>query len=226
MKYAICFFPTVGILCGGALFLWGRISLFLGLSGILFAAVAVSLPLFITGGIHMDGYMDTVDALASHQSRERKLEILKDPHCGAFAVLYCGVYLLLYFALFWEIYAAGLVDVCCPIFTFSRSLCALCVLTMPNARGSGMLFSFTRDTEKAKIAAVMAVVALLAGIAMLRLSFFPGGMGILLGFVAMIYYRFMAKKQFGGVTGDTSGFFLQICELMTTAGIWMGGKLL
>ena len=76
----------------------------MGGSGVLFAAAAACLPLLITGGIHMDGFMDTVDALASHQSRERKLEILKDSACGAFAVLYCGVYLLLSFALYYEGY--------------------------------------------------------------------------------------------------------------------------
>ena len=35
----------------------------------------------------MDGFCDTCDALASHQDRARKLEILKDSRVGAFAVL-------------------------------------------------------------------------------------------------------------------------------------------
>lgn len=45
------------------------------------------LPILLTGGIHMDGFMDTMDALHSYQDRERKLEILKDSHVGAFACL-------------------------------------------------------------------------------------------------------------------------------------------
>ena len=89
-----------------------------------FAAAAACLPLLITGGIHMDGFMDTVDALASHQSRERKLEILKDSACGAFAVLYCGVYLLLSFALYYEGYAAGWIYAFAPAFVLSRCLSA------------------------------------------------------------------------------------------------------
>ena len=47
----------------------------------------------------MDGLCDTADALASHQTREKKLEILKDSHTGAFAVIGCCAYLLLTFAL-------------------------------------------------------------------------------------------------------------------------------
>ena len=76
MKYALCFFPAVGVFCTGALWLWYALCCTLGVSGVLFAAVAAALPLLITGGIHMDGFMDTVDALSSHQSKERKLEIM------------------------------------------------------------------------------------------------------------------------------------------------------
>ena len=44
-------------------------------------------PLLVTGGFHVDGFLDTCDALHSYQSMEKKQEILKDPHIGAFAVL-------------------------------------------------------------------------------------------------------------------------------------------
>ena len=86
MKYAFCFFPLIGIFVGGAVWLWLQAAAFWGFGDSLRAAVCVALPLLITGGIHLDGFCDTVDALSSHQSRERKLEILKDPHIGAFAL--------------------------------------------------------------------------------------------------------------------------------------------
>ena len=49
--------------------------------------MAVIIPLVITGGFHVDGFMDTVDAIRSYRSKEEKLEILKDPHIGSFAVI-------------------------------------------------------------------------------------------------------------------------------------------
>ena len=94
MRYAICFFPAVGVLCGAALWLWAVLAQATGMSGVLFAAIAACLPILVTGGIHMDGYLDMVDALSSHQTREKKLAIMKDANCGAFAVIYGGVYLL------------------------------------------------------------------------------------------------------------------------------------
>lgn len=40
------------------------------------------LPLIVSGGIHLDGLVDTADALYSRRETEKKLEILKDPHVG------------------------------------------------------------------------------------------------------------------------------------------------
>ena len=60
-----------------------------------FIAVALVLvPVIVTGGIHVDGLLDTSDALSSWRDREKRLEILKDSHAGAFAVITACVYFL------------------------------------------------------------------------------------------------------------------------------------
>ena len=45
MRYAICFFPAVGVLCGAALWLWAVLAQATGMSGVLFAAIAACLPI-------------------------------------------------------------------------------------------------------------------------------------------------------------------------------------
>jgi len=226
MKYAICFFPAVGILCGTALWGWFALAEWLGISGFLFAAVATCLPLLITGGIHMDGYMDTVDALASHQSRERKLEILKDPNCGAFAVIYCGIYLLAYAGVMYELFAEKCIPVICPTFVLTRTLSALCAVNMPNARKAGMLCAYTKNAEKHTATIALIAVLALSGTACMLLSLIVGGIAVLFAITALLLYRKMAMKQFGGVTGDTSGFFLELCELACLVGAWIGTVIL
>lgn len=94
MKYMLGFFPLIGLVQAALLIGWVYLAQALSVGTVLFAAVAALIPLFVTGGIHLDGFCDTVDALASHQTREKKLEILKDPHTGAFAVMGCMAYLL------------------------------------------------------------------------------------------------------------------------------------
>ena len=83
MRYAMCAFPLIGVVIGAAWCVCGA----LPLPGLAKAAGFALIPVWITGGIHLDGYADTCDALSSYGDREKKLEILKDPHCGAFAVI-------------------------------------------------------------------------------------------------------------------------------------------
>ena len=99
MRYALATFPLVGAALGLAW--WGvcALSAVLALPDLLRGALLCALPALVTGGIHLDGYADTCDALASHASPERKQEILRDPHCGAFAVIRLCVYFVTSFAL-------------------------------------------------------------------------------------------------------------------------------
>lgn len=103
MKYAFCFFPLIGVVIGACVCAFCWLSVQAGLGILAFSLLGTAVPLLITGGIHMDGFLDVTDARRSFQSRERKLEILKDPHAGAFAIAGCGVYLLLYAAAFSEL---------------------------------------------------------------------------------------------------------------------------
>ena len=95
MRYVMCFFPLVGTVIGGLVYLWSKISSSLPFSNVFHTVILILIPLIITGGIHMDGYLDTLDALSSYGSKEKKLEILKDPHTGAFALIHCVIYFFL-----------------------------------------------------------------------------------------------------------------------------------
>ena len=154
MDYVMCFFPFVGAVLGGLSFLlqWGCARL--GLSPFLAAALLVALPLWATGGIHMDGYMDTRDALGSCQDRETKLTILKDSHAGAFAVMGCALYLLLSFGAWGALAERGAAALAkgsfgwgtpawqaafcvCAGYMVSRTLSALSVILFPKAKKTG-----------------------------------------------------------------------------------------
>ena len=214
LSWALCWFPLVGLFIGAALRLWLALAHWLGFGAVFTAAFALLLPIALSGGIHLDGFCDTCDALSSHQSREKKLEILKDSHTGAFAIICCGLYLLMFFAAWCQVEAAGrtaLVLGLGPV--LSRSLSGLFAVTLPNARGTGLLATFTGPMDAAKARVVLAVWAIAAAAVMVFLSPWTG-VGVLAGAaLACVYYVATAKRQFGGVTGDLAGFFLQLCEL-------------
>ena len=96
MRYAMCFFPLIGVIIGVLEAVAGNlITLWKGEGTFLCAVVLTLIPVFVTGGIHLDGFADTMDAKSSYGDREKKLEILKDPHTGAFAIISLCCYFLL-----------------------------------------------------------------------------------------------------------------------------------
>lgn len=225
MKYAICFFPVVGAFCSVLIWILCCLGAVLKLSNFFVAAIATCIPLLITGGIHMDGFMDTIDALFSHQEKEKRLEILSDPHCGAFAGIYCGIYLILNMAFLYEIYAGGNLLMVCPVYVLSRCVSSLCAVNLPNARKGGMLSSYTKNAKPKTVNIVAALIASICVAGMLLISPLIGTVTILCGIVWTMLYCQIAKKKFGGVTGDTAGFFLQMFELCCMIGVWIGAML-
>ena len=165
----------------------------------------------------MDGFLDTMDAIHSYGDREKKLEILKDPHVGAFAVIGCGGYLLLYAAAAYEVTALELWPLALPVFVMERALSGLSVVFFPCAKKSGLAATFS-DGAKRRAAGISLSLWLAAALC-LGGAVIPGGSAVTaLGLVAVqllvfAYYRRMAVVQFGGITGDLAGYFLQICEL-------------
>ena len=88
MRYAMCYFPLIGAVIGLVYAGYGMASEKLDIPQTAYACMGTVIPLLITGGIHMDGYLDTCDARSSYVDREKKLEILNDPHTGAFALIH------------------------------------------------------------------------------------------------------------------------------------------
>jgi adenosylcobinamide-GDP ribazoletransferase len=223
MKFAIAFLPLVGAVIGGAVWVWRFLCGCFGFGAVLFAAVATALPIFITGGIHMDGYCDTSDALASRREKERKLEILKDPHAGAFAVIRSGVYLLICFALLHELFLRGLDTGIAFLYVLSRCFAVWSAMTMPNARKGGMLAAFTERTDRHSAYISLGVLTALGVAGWLWFTFPQGLAGLALCLPLTAWYRAAARKHFGGATGDTTGFYLQNTELTLLAGLLAGG---
>ena len=155
MKYVMCFFPLVGAVIGGLMllvrFLCGRF----GFNTSVYAVVMTALPVLVSGGIHTDGFIDTVDALSSYGDKEKKLEILKDPHTGAFAIIGAVMYYLLFFGFMTEIWDIKATIAVSVGFVLSRSLSGLAIGIFKCAKNSGLLYTFKSAAHKKTIVTVM-----------------------------------------------------------------------
>ncbi len=220
-RFSMCFFPLVGAVVGAAAALWLWLCDAMSTGSVLRGAVGAVIPLCLTGGIHMDGLLDVTDAMASWQTRERRLEILKDSHTGAFAVMMSAGYLLAFAGLMSEMRRAD-APLVITAFVFSRGLSALMMTLLPQARKEGMLAdnAHSADSRMVRIAAVLWLTAATALGAL-----FCGWRALLLPLTAGLcaaWYRHRALTYFGGVTGDQAGWFVQVAELAQLAAILLG----
>lgn len=219
MKYALCFFPVVGVLEGGIFLAAGSLLLRLGAGELFRAGVLCVIPILVTGGIHMDGFLDTMDALSSYQTRERKLEILKDSHTGAFAIIGCGVYLILYLGGVSALAGQNAFALAGLGFVISRSLSGLSLVWFQSAKRQGLAYTFSSAAHKTVTRWALAVLLTAAAAAAVALEPAAGSVMVLCGLAVFGFYRYMAYREFGGVTGDLAGFFLQVCELAMLYGV-------
>lgn len=217
MKYAICFFPVVGMVIGLIVELLGWLLCRLEWQGIFYPCFMTILPIFITGGIHMDGFLDTMDGISSYQTKERRLEILKDSNSGAFAIIGGLVYMILSIGAWSEVSVKSLPVIACS-YCLSRAISGFCLVNFRQARKKGLAATFNDGADKKTVSIVMVIL----GILDIALAFIinPAGALVLIisAVITVAFHYYNCMKNFGGITGDLAGFFLQVFELAVVAG--------
>ena len=219
MKYALCFFPWVGAVIGACVYVWWRFCESLGVGVLCRSLVGAAIPLLVTGGFHADGYMDTCDAFHSYRPREKKLEILKDSHIGAFAVIMLAVYGLLYLGAISEIQSENILGIVCTGFVLARILSGISVVTFSSAKKEGTLWIFADSAKKKFVRMILCAQGIVCVGFMLWQSPWAGAVTGVAALCVFMAYYFRCRKELGGITGDTAGYFVLVCEAwMMTAG--------
>lgn len=222
-KHAIAFLPLVGIVIGIASCVLTLICSALGVPVFVATLLLTLTPIVITGGFHIDGFMDVQDALHSYQPREKKLEIMKDPHIGAFAVIGAGAMTLTWIAFLYLLVDRAfcgdkmtyLIAFCC-IFPFVRSLCGITSITFRNAKNDGMLSMETGNSGKLDVL-ILVILGIVSVGFMLYMNVAATIATVCGAMIFTLWYNNLCKKQFGGVTGDTAGFFVVAGEVFLLA---------
>jgi adenosylcobinamide-GDP ribazoletransferase len=203
---ASVWFPLVGLVVGTLTWLaWkGAMLVFPPLvAGI----VTLFVWVILTGALHLDGLADCCDGLLASTSVERRLEIMKDPRVGTFAVV--GLILVLSLK---AAALASLTSVSSTGILLAASMARWCILPagiMPLARPSGMGADFASGFRRSFIiwgAFVPVGIALLLGVhGVLSMAAGAGAAALLLWF---------AKSRIGGVTGDVFGMIVEVVEIV------------
>jgi adenosylcobinamide-GDP ribazoletransferase len=212
---AVRYFPVVGLIVGasGAAVMWlAALVLPAPLPAILSTAVTV----LMTGAIHEDGLADTSDGLGGGATRERALEIMKDPRIGVFGAIALMLMLGLKIATLslmplWTALAALV-----AAHAFSR-FCAVLVIFAGRYVGSADRSRSAPVVERVSIGDVL--VAALFGLPALAVS---GPRAIIAVIVALALVGMLSRwcvQRIGGYTGDTLGATQQVAEIGCYAGL-------
>jgi adenosylcobinamide-GDP ribazoletransferase len=200
---AMAAYPLVGFALG----------LVLTLTSVLFQAVLPSLVAsgltivawaLLTGGLHLDGWADCCDALTTPVSRERRLEILKDPRLGSFGGVGLVLLLLVKFAAIAALPRASAALILAP--TLGRWAIVNVAAMFPLARPDGMAVHFRAGLSRRELgwsALTAAVVCGLAG--------WVGLTALVAAAITALAFGRWATVRLGGVTGDVYG---ATCELV------------
>ena len=207
----IPFLPVVGAIIG--LFWWVLSLAAVNLSLVFSSVIIMLIPFFLSGFIHIDGYMDTSDALFSRRSMEEKRKILKDSNVGAFAVIMLAVLFFLSYAAVTEILMRKvnlLMLLFIPI--VSRSMVGLIMLRLRTFSQNGYAAAF-KNNSKSVYSAVLLIylaIVIITAFALLGVkSFFTISLMVLVSLLTAFYLY----RQFGGISGDLCGCTLVITEL-------------
>lgn len=213
MRYLMAAFPLVGAAVALGIAAWWLVCDACALGSLGRAAGLTLIPLALTGAIHMDGFCDVVDALSSQAEPQRKRQILKDPHIGAFAAIWAAAYLIAQTAVYTELAPtfASLI-LLAVMYVVSRAVTGLCVLLLPRSSEEGMGAAFQKAGSKASALILAAVLAAAAVCAVLA-GGLPGAALLLAAAACPLCVATTARRQFGGMSGDVAGYLLQVCEL-------------
>lgn len=209
MAGSLVYYPLVGFIIGALLAVVAYLCHWLsfGMGG---TALVIVSWIIVTGGLHLDGLMDSADGLFSGQEREHKLEIMRDSRVGAMGAIALAALLLLKISFFASLTYPN--NLCLLIIgpAFGRFMMVFSIYFFPYARsGPGLGKPFADQASWVHI--FIAMVTLLLGTFLLAKS---SGL-IILGVAAVPIALIVvwAARQLGGLTGDTYG---AICELSET----------
>jgi adenosylcobinamide-GDP ribazoletransferase len=216
---SIYWFPVIGLLLGIILgVLWYLLRGYLAAP--VLAALLLSVSVFLTGGLHLDGLMDATDGVYGGKDREQRLAFMKDSHVGAFGVIAVVLLLIFKYSLYTQINFNFLPYlVAAPVLGRQVQVWAQVMFPYARQQGMGSLFAVYGNY---KLLMITTGISLFLLVALLKLT----GVGIFMAAILLFYLiAGQLSRLLGGLTGDTYGALCELTEIFVLfVGVLLGGR--
>lgn len=203
-------FPLVGLVLGLLLVVLDTLLGKTHLAGGGDDALLVVASIAATGGLHLDGLMDTCDGIGVGGDRERRLTVMRDPHVGAFGVLGGISSVLLKFGALDSLHGPMRLAALLLAPVLGRWGLVLCAALYPPARPGGLGAAFRQGLTRPRLI----VAGLTALLAVLVASSLTGLAALAISSIAALAAGYGLKRLLGGLTGDTYGALVEIGEVV------------
>ncbi len=224
--FILIFIPLIGAIICVILNRWAVLYPYACDFQILPAVVGAVVPTILSAGAHLDGFFRTTDALSSHKIREDKLKILReDAHGGYSSIMICICYFMVAIGIWSEMPIDGIFVIAFG-YVISRALYGISILTMKHASYDGAPGKIDAYVPDNRVAVWVQVIINLAYIGISAFLMYniactysvpkPSvAIACLVGAaVTYVYYLVVSYRNFGGVTEESGGFFVMLCEVV------------
>ena len=213
--YMLLFLPVVGLEIGALWLLIDFVLKHLQVHPMVYGLVMCAVPYLTTGFMHLDGFMDVVDAVCSWRDLEKRRAILKDSHVGSFAVVWCVFLILAGFAMF----SAMPVDEDMRVILFvpvvSRCCSALAIMRLKTMNTSQYANTANYPKWHQLLLVIMIILCLGLGFAFDRKC----SISLMIGLLGYCVALRKSYRSLQGMNGDISGFCICISELCAVAAL-------
>ncbi|MDD3854896.1 MAG: adenosylcobinamide-GDP ribazoletransferase [Sulfurimonas sp.] len=199
--YAVMFYPLVGFILGSIL--WGLHSLLNSyVDSTHLAVIIFALWILLTGALHLDGFSDTMDGL--YVSKERALEVMKDPHVGGMGMIMSVTFLILKASSLATLEAFYLLPL---VLMLSRLNAVLAIFFYPYISQNGMGALAKEEFTKTQMLITLFY-------SFLALLLYNKLLLLVSALLVLLVIKSFFIKRYGGFTGDIYGFTIEISELI------------
>lgn len=203
----LAFLPLVGVLLGAVAgtIAWAASFAF---PHPIVAAIAFAASLALTGALHVDGFLDSADALGAEVPVERRLAIFKDPHHGTFAIAAFAAVAALWLTALWSFDPISLPGAMALAAGSARFGAVLNAYVVPYARPGANVPVFERRP------AWWVTVLVAAALCGMSLTIGPWAWSVIVGagVAGLVLGALLKRRLGGGLVGDVYGFMIVVLE--------------
>jgi len=204
LKNSLFWFPAIGAFIGAVCgYSYQGLNELIGeqLGGVL----TILLYIILTRGLHLDGFMDTIDGFFSRKPKQDIIRIMREPQVGSFAVLGTGIWFLVLFTSVGSLSISTWILI--PLLARTNILLFPLLFSYGSHQGTGKFFFAAPNRILLSSALVIPVmVTVMVDLSHYKLVLFAYTTALLIGW--------WSTRKIGGITGDVLGFIIEVSQVL------------